>query len=253
MKYAIVTKNDEQSAKVTKQLKEYVTGKESTNPEFVFSVGGDGTFLDAVRLNIDRLDEITFIPIHTGTLGFYTEFLPSEIKKIIDLLNSTEKLLSRKYNMLEVHINGDISYALNEVTFSAHHHLLEGEVYIDDEHLMTMKGNGICISTPSGSTAYNKSLKGAIMDFDVNALQLALIAPFENIHSKMIGPLVFSKKHSITFKPKNEHIDITYDRMFISKSNINIVKVSYSNKYVKCFINPENSYIKRLKEKFIGK
>ena len=55
---------------------------------------------------------------------------------------------------------------------------------------------------PSGSTAYNKSLNGAILDFNVNALQLALIAPFETINSRIISPLVLSKENEITFKPK---------------------------------------------------
>lgn len=249
MKYKIVCKNDKVSKKVCDELKKIISKEETNNPDVIFSIGGDGTFLDAVRMHLDVLDQVYFISIHTGTLGFYTEFLPHELKCII---NNIKKKTLNQFNLLKIDVDGEVNYALNEVTLTSQQHLLEGDVYINSEHLMFVRANGLCISTPSGSTAYNKSLNGAILDFNVNALQLALIAPFETINSRIISPLVLSKENEITFKPKNKYFDITYDRIFISKENINTVKVSYSNKYVKYMVNPEKSYINRLKEKFIG-
>ncbi len=250
MKYKIVCKNDDTSKKVCDELKRLIKKEESDNPDVIFSVGGDGTFLDAVRMHLDVLDKVYFVSIHTGTLGFYTEFLPHELKYIID--NLKNKTLDQ-FNLLKVDVDGEINYVLNEVTLTAQQHLLEGDVYINDEHLMFVRANGLCISTPSGSTAYNKSLNGAILDFNVNALQLALIAPFETVNSRIISPLVLSKENEIIFKPKNKYFDITYDRIFVSEENISTVKVGYSNKYVKYMVNPKKYYINRLKEKFIGK
>ena len=252
MKYKIVCKKDDLSQAVCAQLKVLINEAESDNPDIVFSIGGDGTFLDAVRRYLNRLNEVIFVAIHTGTLGFYTEYVPSELETAIKNLKNINKTSLNTYPLLEVDIDGDIDYALNEVTLSAHHHLLEGDVFVNKDHLMTMRANGLCISTPSGSTAYNKSLKGAIMDPNVNALQLALIAPFETVDSRMISPIVLSKKHTIIFKPKNKYIDVTFDRMFISKEQVKNIKISYSNKYVKYMINPKNSFIKRINEKFIG-
>ncbi|MGI6360172.1 MAG: NAD(+)/NADH kinase [Acholeplasmatales bacterium] len=250
MEYKIIFKNDKESIKVSNDLRKLINKEESNNPDVVFSVGGDGTFLDAVRMHLDVLDKVYFVSIHTGTLGFYTEFLPHELKNIID--NLKHKTLN-EFNLLKIDVDGEVNYALNEVTLTSQQHLLEGDVYVNKEHLMFVRANGLCISTPSGSTAYNKSLNGAILDFNVNALQLALIAPFETVDSRIISPLVLSKENEIIFKPKNKYFDITYDRMFMSMEDINTVKVSYSNKYVKYMINPKKSYINRLKEKFIGK
>ncbi len=250
MKYKIICKNDESSKNVSDELRKLINKDESSNPDVIFSIGGDGTFLDAVRMHLDVLDKVYFISIHTGTLGFYTEFLPHELKCIVD--NLKHKTLNQ-FNLLEIDIDGEINYALNETTLTSQQHLLEGDVYVNKEHLMFIRANGLCISTPSGSTAYNKSLNGAILDFNVNALQLALIAPFETVNSRIISPLVLSKENEIIFKPKNKYFDITYDRMFMSREDVGAVKVRYSNKYVKYMINPKKSYINRLKEKFIGK
>ncbi len=250
MEYKIVCKNDDASKNVSNELRKLIKKEESNDPNVIFSIGGDGTFLDAVRMHLDVLNKVYFVSIHTGTLGFYTEFLPHELQDIID--NLKHKKLNH-FNLLEIDINGEINYALNEITLTAQQHLLEGDVYINKEHLMFIRANGLCISTPSGSTAYNKSLNGAILDFNVNALQLALIAPFETVNSRIISPLVLSKENEIIFKPKNKYFDVTYDRVFVSKEDIKEVKISYSNKYVKYMINPEKSYINRLKEKFIGK
>ncbi len=250
MEYKIIFKGDKESIRVSNELRNLIKKDESENPDVIFSIGGDGTFLDAVRMHLDILDKVYFISIHTGTLGFYTEFLPHELKYIID--NLKQKTLNQ-FNLLKIDVDGEVNYALNEITLTSQQHLLEGDVYVNDEHLMFVRANGLCISTPSGSTAYNKSLNGAILDFNVNALQLALIAPFETVNSRIISPLVLSKENEIIFKPKNKYFDITYDRMFMSTENINSVKVSYSNKYVKYMRNPKKSYINRLKEKFIGK
>lgn len=249
MRYKIVCKKDEKSLKVCAQLKKYLNKEESEYPDVIFSIGGDGTFLDAVRLNLDRIDEVFFVAIHTGTLGFYTQYLPNQLG---DLLKDLENKHLETYNLLELSIDDEVSYALNEVTLSAHHQLLEGDIFINNEHLMKLRANGLCISTPSGSTAYNKSLKGAVMDANVNALQLALIAPFETTTSRMISPLVLSKEYTIVFKPINKYLDITFDRLFISKDDVDLIQIKYSNKYVKYMVNPKNSFIKRIKEKFIG-
>ncbi len=249
MRYKIVCKKDEKSLKVCAQLKKHLNKEESEHPDVIFSIGGDGTFLDAVRLYLDRIDEVFFVAIHTGTLGFYTQYLPNQLG---DLLKDLENKQLETYNLLELAIDDEVSYALNEVTLSAHHQLLEGDIFINNEHLMKLRANGLCISTPSGSTAYNKSLKGAVMDANVNALQLALIAPFETTTSRMISPLVLSKEYTIVFKPINKYLDITFDRLFISKDDIDLIQIKYSNKYVKYMVNPKNSFIKRIKEKFIG-
>ena len=118
---------------------------------------------------------------------------------------------------------------------------------------MDVRANGICISTPSGSTAYNKSIGGAIMDTSVKAFQLALIAPFQTANQKMISPIVLSLGQEITIVPQNKYLDLTFDRVFISSENIAEIKVRLTNKTVKFLKNKGIKFAKRVNEKFIGK
>ena len=73
MKYKIVCKNDKVSKKVCDELKKIISKEETNNPDVIFSIGGDGTFLDAVRMHLDVLDQVYFISIHTGTLGVFIQ------------------------------------------------------------------------------------------------------------------------------------------------------------------------------------
>src|SRR5690625_2543194 len=73
-------------------------------PELVISVGGDGTFLDAFHRYVHRLDLTSFIGIHTGHLGFYADWVPSEVEKLmIKIAKKTFEIV--EYPLLEVIIN----------------------------------------------------------------------------------------------------------------------------------------------------
>lgn len=250
MKYAFVCK-DEKSSKLIKQtLVEKLVGKEDNdNPDFVFTIGGDGTVLDAVRKYIKIIEKVIFVTIHTGNLGFYTEFLPKDIDQIIASLNDVK---INKYHLLKYRINNEEVFALNEITITDQHRLLEADVYINDVYLMHTRGNGICLSTPTGSTAYNKSIGGAVLNPFMEAIQLSLIAPFESVNFPMLTPVVLGKE-VIKIKPKNKYIDLTSDREWISKENVLEIIISLADKQVSFLENTNNNFIKRLNEKFIGK
>ncbi|NLN50979.1 MAG: hypothetical protein GX149_05105 [Acholeplasmataceae bacterium] len=252
MRYSFVCKKSAESEKIKAQIIEKIKGSyDQKNPKVVFSIGGDGTVLDAVRKYLQIIDDIYIVAINTGSLGFYTEFLPENVDELINTL--TEKKTFNSYPLLEIEANGEKEYALNEVTLSVHHHLFKGSVFIDEIFLMDVRANGICISTPSGSTAYNKSIGGAIMDTSVKAFQLALIAPFQTANQKMISPIVLSLGQEITIVPQNKYLDLTFDRVFISSENIAEIKVRLTNKTVKFLKNKGIKFAKRVNEKFIGK
>lgn len=251
MKYNIVFKEDSLTKEIKNKLIKKLKGTiDVDNPEIVFTIGGDGTVLDAVRKYIHILDRVKLIAINTGNIGFYTEFLPEELDLIINLINTDIPTIS--YSLIEFNIDDTVNYALNEVVFSVNHHLFEGTIELDNIKLMNVRSDGICISTPTGSTAYNKSLKGAVVDPTIEAMQLVVIAPFETLDKRVVSPLILNKDKEVVIKPKNNYFDVSFDRNFVTYQNIEQIKVRLSNKKVNFIKNERQNFPKRLKEKFIS-
>lgn len=252
MKYDIVYKNDNKSKKLKEEfIKKLNVKPTDENPNFVVTIGGDGTVLDAVRKYIDNLDNIFFVSINTGNIGFYTEFVPEDIDLVISMLKDRSIKEHLNYSLLEFNIDGKINYALNEVVFSVTHHLFEASVSIDNTHLMDLRADGLCVSTSSGSTAYNKSLKGSVVDPTLNILQIVTIAPFETIDKRVISPLIVSENRTVQIKPISTYFDVSFDRTFITYQNVENIEVRLSNKKAMFLKNIKQNFPKRLNEKFI--
>lgn len=252
MKYFIVHKNNDISLKVKRALQLLINGTvNELNPDVVFTVGGDGTVLKAVRKYLPIIENIKIVAINTGNLGFYTQFLPTDLNLIYETVLKQD--LQITYPLLAFEIDGKKDYALNEITVSSGHKLLKADLMIDDEKFMKVVANGICVSTPSGSTAYNKSLGGAIMDPSLDAVQLTLIAPFTTVDNQMISPFVVSDQHKIKVKPENNKIDVTFDQQVKRYENIEDISVYISNKRVTFLKIDDRPFVSRVKEKFILK
>lgn len=251
MRYAILNKSNAESLSLRKALMEKIEGSyDEEMPEVVFSIGGDGTVLNVISKYSHRLDQVLIVAIHTGTIGFYTEFLPSDLDCILDLLKTDYQ--TNNFSLLQYKTNGHTGYAMNEVFVSGKHKMLEAKVFIDDIEIMNTRGNGICISTPTGSTAYNYALGGAIVDHDIKAVQLTLSAPFETIKHRMAYPIVLSERHEFIIKPKNVDTELSADRFHLSLSNVKEIRVKISDKSAKFLKNPNNVFAVRIKDTFIG-
>ena len=114
------------------------------------------------------LSKVAFVGIHTGHLGFYADWLPHEVEKLIIEINNSEFQVI-EYPLLELIVRyNDNGYetrylALNEATMKTENgSTLVVDVNIRGKHFERFRGDGLCISTPSGSTAYNKALGGAL-------------------------------------------------------------------------------------------
>lgn len=150
----------------------------------VITVGGDGTLINAFHRYENQVDSIRFIGVHTGHLGFYTDWRSYDIDKMVDAL-CLRKPESAKYPLLEVDLiteSGEKKryLALNESAVKRVSHTLEANVYIDDQLFENFRGDGLCVSTPTGSTAYSKSLGGAVIHPGLKALQMTEIASINN-------------------------------------------------------------------------
>ena len=262
--FNIFYKRDDLSIKVAEKIKirllEANFEYDTHCPNLVVSVGGDGTMLKAIHHYIDKTDHISFCGVHTGTLGFYTDFLVSEIDDLLD------KIIAQEYHeipceMLRVSVKYGSKikefYALNEARVENNQHTQVMDVFINDRYFETFRGNGLNFSTPTGSTGYNKSIGGAIMHPKTKAMQMCEIASINNIAFRALSsPLILDQVHEVTLKLKRiDGAILGYDAFAIDleKENQNIESISFqlSNKAVKFARYKTLAFMDRVRKNFI--
>ena len=157
--------------------------------ECVISIGGDGTFLHAAQWVGAR--EVPILGVNTGHLGFLASYALEETDELLDVISNDRGTIEPRL-VLEVRCDalpeGFWPYALNEVA------MLKGETAsmvtvhadIDGYYLADYMSDGLVVSTPTGSTAYNLSVGGPILQPSLSTLVLSPIAP----HSLTMRPLV---------------------------------------------------------------
>lgn len=161
------------------------------------SVGGDGTFLSAVRSMGHQL--IPILGINSGRLGFLASVAMDDISAAIEALVSGRYTLQ---NRLMIGVNSDnvskkSNRALNEFTIQkSGTSMINIEVEIQGEAVARYWADGVIVSTPTGSTAYSMSVGGAIISPDCQCLILSPIAP----HNLNIRPLVVPATNPVTIK-----------------------------------------------------
>ena len=170
---------------------------ESLEGACLLVLGGDGTVLDAAA----RLKGLPLpvFAINLGTLGYLAEVDRSGWKEALDLLIKDEYELEDRM-MLEGTLEGrdSTAYALNDVVFSRSGslRLISINVYVDGQFLNTLNADGVIVSTPTGSTAYNLSAGGPIVEPTGSIILMTPICP----QSMYARSLVFSAKDLITLE-----------------------------------------------------
>ncbi|WP_367327358.1 NAD(+)/NADH kinase [Lactobacillus sp.] len=133
------------------------------NPDIVIAIGGDETLMSAFHKYFDQIDHIGFVGIHTGHLGFYT-WHELTIEEIIETL-SQDKIPMIADPLVQATVtleNGEetVLTGLNKITFRRSIQTIKADVYLNKQLFERFNGDGLCVSTPTGSTAYNKSSGG---------------------------------------------------------------------------------------------
>ncbi len=253
MKYYIVSKSDFNSKKIKNLLIEKINGEMTPiNPEYVFTIGGDGTFLKAVH----RFPNATFFGIRTGHLGFYTSYSYHDIDLIVESIKEKNYVIN-ELPLLSCYLNNDTNhpyYALNEMTLISQPTTLILDTYIDDDLFEEFRGTGICVATPSGSTGYNKSLGGAIIDNDLLSMQLSEIAGINSkFYETIRNSMILSQKHHFTFKPARKYktIYFTIDNFGYNLEFVESVEVRIGEKYVKIASKEKADFISKVKKSFL--
>lgn len=254
MRFTIVQRGDNHSQSISSYLKKQCIEQlewEYDEQEFdiVLSVGGDGTLLRGIHQYLDKLDHIQFVGIHTGTLGFFTDYTFEEVDTFINDIKRNNPHIE-KSPLLEIEFdNQERVYALNEVRIESLAKTLSLDVYIDDEFFERSTGSGICISTQAGSTAVNRALHGAVIDSGLNVLQLCEIMPIAHkSHHSLRSPYIMKEDREVRIVGKTlEYAHACYDHLEKDLKDISEIKIRTSNMYVQFARYRAYSYLRRLK------
>lgn len=169
------------------------------NIDYMISIGGDGTFLEAA--SIIRHYGIPIVGINTGKLGFLANISQDEISQSIDaLVNKKYTLEPRALIKMETSndLFNDFNYALNDITIHKKDtsSMVTIHTYLNDKYLNSYWGDGLIIATPTGSTAYSLSVGGPIV---VPEAKNFIIAPIAS-HNLTVRPIVVPDNYVITLK-----------------------------------------------------
>jgi len=261
MQFFVYSNKDEVSIK----LKEYLISRlESTkrfffdenNPSLIISIGGDGRFLKSIRKNINRLDKIAFVGISSGKLGYLCDYDASEVDVFIDSLLSSEPIYDNR-SLIEVIYQGKCNYYLNEARIERIFDTLSLKIYINDEYFEKFAGNGINISSSTGSGAYNRSLGGPILDSNMNLLVLGEISPINNIYHQGLNSFVVLNNDSVIKIKGNFNNCIlggdNIHQMIDNNMENDEITFKLSDKHITLAHYRQFSFIKKIRKSFIKK
>ena len=256
MKIKVFCNNNINSLKVLKELKEKIKKHNlelvENNFDIAIAIGGDGSFLRMVK-ECEFNQDILYVGINTGTLGFAQEIYPNNIDEFLDKLIKEEYKIE-KVAIQETKVYSDYIktyYSLNEIVIRDENlNVLKLDIKIDNTKLESFAGDGILISTSFGSTAYNLSYGGSLVYNELHTLQITPIAPLNNkAYKTLTNSVIIPQNRTITLETNNSII-LTIDGENIIYENIDKIE-TYVNKTIKFIRMNDYDYTKKINEKFL--
>jgi len=227
------------------------------NPDLVIAIGGDGSFIGMIKDNKYDTSKY-YVGINCGKLGFLQNINPKEIDEFII------KLKKADYSLEEIAIQETeiiteaetkIFYAVNEILVrESNLDTVNFRVEVDDEFLEDYYGDGLLISTSTGSTAHGLSFGGAIVYNSFHAMQITPIAPLNSTaYRNIVNSIVLPEKMIIKLTPINgkDDIMISVDGKHFNIDKVKTIKINCKNKKIKCLRLNEYHFIKTINDKFL--
>jgi NAD+ kinase len=219
--------------------------------ELLISIGGDGTFLEAITFIREK--GIPIVGINSGRLGFLANISTSEVSTVI------EHILLKNYTLEErslVKLNStqplfkEFPYALNEFTLQkTSSSLIAIHVSINNEFLSSYWSDGLIVSTPTGSTAYSLSLGGPLV---TPLSDIFVITPIA-VHNLNVRPLVIpdNSELKITVSGRTNLYLTTLDSRSSECDIENEITITKANFKIKTVKLPEISFYTTLRNKLM--
>lgn len=219
------------------------------NSDFIIVLGGDGTILNAAKEIAKH--EKNILGINMGTLGYL-----ADVEKQ-DALLAIEKVLKKEYTiekriMLNANLENKDLLCLNEININngSSSRMIKIGIDINGKFVDAIRADGIIISTPTGSTAYNLSAGGPILKPDTELIVITYVCP----HALFSRPYVISANDEINAyildNDNNAYLSLD-GKKAIPIKNGNIINIKKSNYYTSIIKTTELSFYDILRRKMV--
>lgn len=210
------------SPEIERERIEYETGctVETLEPESLASgvdlilvLGGDGTMIATARMIGDA--EVPVLGVNYGGLGYLAEFRIEELYTALEAILSGDYRVDRRVMLAVELVRGDEyltrNRVLNDVVInkSALARIIEIEAYLNRQFVNSFRADGLIVSTPTGSTAYNLSAGGPVIFPSMNAVVITPICPFTLSNRPIVVP--DESLIELRLKTANEEVVLTLD------------------------------------------
>lgn len=243
---------DVDTASLLGESSAFLKNQVPTQTDMIVVLGGDGTFLSVARLVEGR--DVPLLGVNLGGLGFLTEVTQEEVLESLgEIFEGRYGLSERMMLKAHVHRQGEriAEYrALNDVVInkSALARIITLEMHVNGIYVNTFAADGLIISTPTGSTAYNLAAGGPILFPTLGALIVNPICP----HTLTNRPLVLPEevKIELILKSENEDVLLTLDgQVGFALRCEDVVEVRKAAEAVKLIEPPWRNYFQVLRTK----
>ncbi len=225
----------------------------------VFIIGGDGSFLHALR-ELKYNNFPIYIGINAGTLGYLQDVSLNEVDKLITYLKDNSDFSASKMSLASISFcynDGKVikDNAINELQISGKHsHKVEFELTDCIAFKEEVTSSGIVFATPYGSTAYNKSLSGPVICQGVDVLCATLIAPIQNSKTKdYIQNSLISNRFSFNLLTDPEDVEVMIDGQIIDVNfyDLSYIMIEIGKEQIFKLDYDNNSYSKNMLDKML--
>jgi NAD+ kinase len=228
------------------------------NPDLVIAIGGDGSFLRMVK-QCEFNSNLIYVGINGGTLGFLQEIKMDNIDILIECLKN-ESYKIDEVGIQETHIDCDMGsynyYSLNEIVIREKDgNTAIFDININGFHLENYVGDGILIATSIGSTAYNLSFGGSIVDNSFHTLQITPIAPLNNkAYRNLLNSVIIPENNIIEVIPKENRNDlvVVIDGNNHIYNKVKKIKTFVNNKRLKFLRLETYNFFEKINDKFLN-
>ncbi len=263
-KYHIYANYNEISDRITEEVKTkmaaagYEYSDSEKDVDMIFCIGGDGALLRLLRMY--NFPEAPIVGINTGHLGFFQEIEMDEIDRFIEMLASGD------YHIQEyIGLNTEVYTAEQKTTYLAINEIVvrgDGErlmhlgVRVGENEITRFSGDGILVCTPAGSTAYNYSLGGVIVDPGVDMLQITPMAPVNNIaYRSFTSGIIMPADLPIEIVPVNNEdkaVSIIEDGRVVVRGDVKKVVINVAERRAKIVRFKDYNFWNKVTDKIIG-
>jgi len=187
--------------------------RQTLDADLVVVLGGDGTMISTARLVGDK--DVLVLGINYGSLGYLTDFRIEEMFPALEAILAGRYEIDRRVMLDAEHWREDqklaVGRVLNDVVINkaALARIIEIEVQLDGLFVNSYRADGLIVSTPTGSTAYNLSAGGPIIYPSMNAVVLTPICPFTLTNRPIVVP--DNAEIALTLDDENEGVILSLD------------------------------------------